>query len=341
MDDLGLKNMEMSSDLVEYMETYTDPSEISNEGLSPLDISPFPPVENSPLDISPLNIPPVENSPLDNKPVEKLAERKKLNKYALLENRGKGVFGEVWKAKNIDGKIVALKLLKASNKQSLKKEVDVLAEVSLPKCNPFLACYYDSFQDGNIFIIEMEYIDGIELDKWADKYRKRPIALNYNLILLMRDLSEALLFLYNKKFIHRDVKPANILITAGNFPKLVDFGLACQTTFCQRQNCCHGRKGTPVYAAPEILSLSEAYYASDIWSLGSSIYYASVGNYCFPFDNAKSIDEVADIIMYTDPYPLKSDQKILNQAVNQCLIKDPFKRVDIVSLQKTLYSPLN
>lgn len=89
-----------------------------------------------------------------------------------------------------------------------------------------------------------------------------------NLVALyMSQVLAGLLYLHEQGVIHRDIKGANILTTKQGLVKLADFGVASRTTGLHESSVV----GTPYWMAPEVIELSGATTASDIWSLGSTV----------------------------------------------------------------------
>ena len=253
--------------------------------------------------------------------------------YKTIEILGKGAQGEVWKALNKKGEIIALKFVNISGAKSaeaVKKELDTLEQISKPTCYTFLACYHSHQYDPYTkhMLIEMEYIEGATLNVWADKYSKNMNALHFNLLLLLKDLSRALKYIHDRGVIHRDIKPTNIIITTENIPKLVDFGLACETSLCATNlQCCKGNPGTPVFMAPETISLRESYFATDIWGLGATIFKTATNRYCFNFPDSRDIKSVLKIITTEPVQQLRTGSFRLNSVVNQMLRKNPMDRI--------------
>ena len=85
--------------------------------------------------------------------------------------------------------------------------------------------------------------------------------------LYMSQVLHGLLYLHEQGVIHRDIKGANILTTKQGLVKLADFGVATRTTSLHESSVV----GTPYWMAPEVIELSGATTASDIWSLGCTV----------------------------------------------------------------------
>jgi serine/threonine protein kinase len=253
-----------------------------------------------------------------------------LQNYRLIQLRGTGAFGQVWQAENLNsGQIVALKIINVENPritEMILEEIRTLKQISQPKCHPFLACFYDYMYDMSAkqILIEMEYIDGMELQKWAQQFSLE--VLFNKLLFLTADLSRALQFIHSKNIVHRDIKPSNILITSQNVPKLVDFGLGCTVETCVTSFCCPGNPGTPPFMAPETFAFGESYYASDLWSLGVTLFFVVTGHYPFRF-SYNTTDEIKKTVIREIPDVLTTGNYKLDTIVNGCLIKDPNLRI--------------
>ena len=256
--------------------------------------------------------------------------------FQLVELRGKGAQGEVWKAINSEnGQTVALKIIDVKDIQlsNIQEKLNMLEDISIPKCHPFLACYYGDYYDeiDKKLYIEMEYIDGQELQNWTKQFDY--VTLHGYLVDLTADLIQALSFIHSKNIIHRDIKPANILISNTGVPKLVDFGLSCKSFICNRNSnrisCCKGRVGTPVYLAPETIISNENYFETDIWQLGATLFYVATERYCFDFPDITGVQEIMRIITRQLPLILTTENETLNNIVNGCLVKDPLNRITL------------
>lgn len=216
--------------------------------------------------------------------------------YEFLAQIGKGSYGSVFKVKKGD-KIIALKVLRFNSekqKENIQNEIKLLSEISIPECHPSLTCYYDSLTQDNKIFIEMEYIDGVNLEDFARSKRKDQNFIRY-MFDILADLTPGMIFLHSKNLIHRDIKPENIIIKLPeNQPKLIDVGLACHsqknekcsitkssTLNNKKETCCIGGAGTPFFMAPETLLRNIAYFESDVWSLGASFYFVLTNHHVY------------------------------------------------------------
>jgi serine/threonine protein kinase len=275
--------------------------------------------------------------------------------YDTIRTIGQGAFGIVEEARvKATGQIVALKTIFVKDPDILKqteKELVALEEISSPNCFPFVICYYGHYYDAfnRKMIIEMEYIDGKDLDAWSMDYLNKGDfkALYRHLLKLIVDLCGALKYIHGKNIIHRDIKPGNIMITKDGVPKLLDFGLACSTEICPTSNpnfkitCCYSGSGTPIYLAPETALYKENFFVSDVWSLGASIFKAATGNFCFYFKDKKDLESVQIVLQsvaYNEPFILTTPNNKLNLAVNSCLVKNPLQRITVSSLLQLVSS---
>lgn len=263
-----------------------------------------------------------------------------LSGYSFIRELGSGAFGSVYLMKRkSDGEKVAVKTIKIPNpetEQFVMKEVGYLKAISEP-CNLYLACLYNFQKVGGLFILEMEYIPGDELGKFFKKLKGNPNFYNAAFGAL-GDVSKGLVYLHSKRIIHRDIKPENIIVRgsgASMIPVLVDLGLACMPkSICAvkdatgkyvPKNCCEGRAGSIVFMAPETLLNNEAFYESDMFSLGATIYDCVTGQEIYPLD-LNTAEEIQGFARNKNFPKLESPHNMLNTIVNNLLQKDPALR---------------
>lgn len=147
---------------------------------------------------------------------------------------------------------------------------------------------------------------------------------------VIKHLLEALVYLKQKKILHRDIKGGNILITEEGDVKISDFGVSSQlnNTFSKRSTFI----GTPYWMAPEIIKKSTYNYAADVWSTGITTIELLEGRP--PFSNLHPMR--AMMVIPQQPAPTLRGQKSpltnkpyseeLNSFLETCLVKDPEKR---------------
>lgn len=199
----------------------------------------------------------------------------RIGKYRILRLLGEGAFGRVWLAYDDDlQRQVAIKVPKMelfrqpAEAELYLKEARAAARLE----HPHLVTVYEAGRtsNGGIYVVS-KFIDGATL---ADVLKQRQFTPVEAAALLI-PLAEALHHAHSFELIHRDVKPANILIENGtNRAYLADFGLAITTDDSLRQ----GGAGTPGYMSPEqALAGSRLDGCSDIFSLGVILYELLTG----------------------------------------------------------------
>jgi eukaryotic-like serine/threonine-protein kinase len=153
------------------------------------------------------------------------------NKYAIEQELGQGRFGITYLARDRQGKPLVIKTLKddvltpqISDEERNHLESKFLNEaMKLAKCDhPHIVKVIETFKEGKIWCIAMEYIAGEDLEKRRQKGLSVKEALSY-----IQEIGEALIVVHRHGFQHLDVKPENIMVREGTGEAvLIDFGLA-------------------------------------------------------------------------------------------------------------------
>ncbi len=170
--------------------------------------------------------------------------------------------------------------------------------------------------------IAMEFIDGEPLDV---RIGKKPLKLK-EAVKLATQIARALEAAHEKDIVHRDVKSANVMLTAKGDAKVLDFGLAKtnQSTMLTRMG---STLGTIAYMSPEQARSEEVDRRTDIWALGVVIYEMVSGSHPFAGDYEQA---VVYSIMNEQPEPLTAVRTGvpmgLEWIVNKCLAKSPEDR---------------
>lgn len=206
--------------------------------------------------------------------------------FRLLKLRGRGGFGEVWKARAADGRPIALKFMPCINALTISKEIRSLRQVGQLR-HPNLIQIDRIWNYKNFIVIAMELADASLLDvlEMCLSEFGAPLAAEHTCHLLIQ-AAHAIDFLNARRHTldgrcvgiqHCDVKPSNMLLF-GDTVKLCDFTLASPTT---SPLLSHRRAGTPAYAAPEVFQelLSER---SDQYALAVAYCHLRSGRLPFP-----------------------------------------------------------
>jgi non-specific serine/threonine protein kinase/serine/threonine-protein kinase len=201
---------------------------------------------------------------------------RRLGSYRLGREIGRGGMGVVYEAHRDDqefDRTVAIKILPswsgAELAERFRRERRVLATLD----HPGIARLIDSgtTDDGAPYFV-MEFVDGKPIDDWCQDQR---LSIADSIALVAR-VCDALSYAHQHLVIHRDVKPANILVTDDGQPKLLDFGIATLLTAegetaTGMTRTAH-RSFTPDYASPEQVRGEPVTTASDVYSLGMVLY---------------------------------------------------------------------
>jgi hypothetical protein len=203
-----------------------------------------------------------------------------IGRYLLTEWIGEGGFGTVYRALHPTLQIpVAVKMLlpgKQANPEllrRLKAEAQLLARLS----HPHVVRIFDFEPNGPFPFLVLEYINGPSLaDLIAQSGRLCPARG----LTIMRQVAIALSAVHQIGIVHRDVKPANILLTRDGDAKLTDMGLAliCNKDSADNPLPADARVGTVSYVAPELVTTpSMADQRSDLYSFGATFFHALTG----------------------------------------------------------------
>src|SRR4051794_29301893 len=124
----------------------------------------------------------------------------------------------------------------------------------------------DDFFDGDRYVIVMDWVDGVDLNRVLHT-RGRPGLAPSSVVAWLAEAAAALTHLHTQEppVIHGDVKPANMVLTRGGHITLVDFGISTASRTPAR------RLGSPGFAAPELITSSPS-RASDIYALAATAF---------------------------------------------------------------------
>jgi len=187
--------------------------------------------------------------------------------------------------------------------------------------------------EGTYFYI-MELVEGLPLDEVA---KQEEFDLN-RLLASIREVACALDHIHSKRYVHRDIKPGNVLIRIDGHLKLVDFGLAQKFGRVKRTKSGEVM-GTAKYMSPELIQGGEVWPATDIYALGVMLYELIAKKAPFEADHANVL---MDMHLYVQHKPLidvvPDIDRNLSLFVDRMLVKDYILRA---SSAKTVHSWLD
>ena len=235
----------------------------------------------------------------------------------IMETRiGAGAQGEVWRGRRTDAReTLAFKVLRADLVENpdvverFIKERSTLLRVR----SPYVVAIRDVVIEGSTFAIVMDYVNGGDLRDLLRVHGSLPPG---QVASLGTRIAQGLSAVHRAGVIHRDIKPANVLLSSrpsrggdpsetvatgiapggdvpeAVVPRLADFGVA---RICDTFSASHltGAIGTPLYMAPEILSMQAPTSAADIYSLGIMLYEMSCGTTPFVGEPAQLLSQHA------------------------------------------------
>ena len=265
----------------------------------------------------------------------KLIEGQLIHRRYRLDCRlAQGGMGEVWKGYDIQlGRPVAIKALRgdATNAEAKLRRLRAEAHNSANLAHPNIAALFEYYEHDGIGFLIMEYVPSKSL---ADLFHARGAMDPVELLPILEQTARGLFIAHSHGIIHRDVKPANIMVSDDGDVKITDFGVSYSTN--QEQITQDGMVvGTAQYISPEQAQGKHATAQSDIYSLGVVAYEGLCGHR--PFTGATPVDIAAAHV--NDPVPPLPDSVDvqLTQFVMSMLSKDPLDRPnDALVVSRTL-----
>jgi eukaryotic-like serine/threonine-protein kinase len=256
---------------------------------------------------------------------------KMIGPYRTFGLRGAGGMGEVYLAEDtrLDRR-VALKILPRDMRLDEDRMRRFMREAKAASAlnHPNVATIYDIGESGGMRFIAMEYVEGETL---AEKIRHGPMEPAH-VIEMGKQVADALDAAHNRGITHRDVKPANLIVTPQGQVKLLDFGLAKIRPNGERpiSPITHASEtspgivmGTVAYMSPEQVLGEDVDHRTDIFSLGVVLYELATGR--SPFPGASTVESMGRIL-HTPPEPMTSlnatSHPGLERIVRKCLEKD-------------------
>ncbi len=242
-------------------------------------------------------------------------------RYSLDREIGRGGMGAVWLGHDeMLGRQVALKqigLLPGADGTDLaraEREARLAAQLN----HPHVVAVFDLVVDedsGHHWLV-MEYVDGKTITQLVSKHGRIPLD---DAAHVMEQVADALAAAHAAGIVHRDVKPSNVLVDRRGFAKLADFGIA-RITNDPSLTQTGMVTGSPAYLAPEVAAGKRADEASDVWSLGATLFHMLAGHP--PYDIGDQVLGGLFRIVNEDP-PRLPDAGRLAPLLEATMVKDP------------------
>lgn len=243
-------------------------------------------------------------------------------RYSLDREIGRGGMGAVWLGRDVTlDRLVALKRIGVSpgghtpDARRAEREARLAAMLS----HPNIVAVFDMVEDNDQQWLVMEYVEGRSLSEIVRQVGPlEPRFVASALAQVADGLAEA----HSAGIVHRDVKPSNILVTAEGVAKLTDFGIARSDDdlTLTRTGLV---SGSPAYLAPEVASGHAATAASDVWSLGATLYHCLNG--AAPYAVGDNVMAVLYQIVHEDP-PRLPESTWLGHLLDRTMTREPADR---------------
>lgn len=264
------------------------------------------------------------------------------DRYEILEKIGTGGMSDVYKAKDHKlNRFVAVKVLKQefSENANFVSKFRIEAQAAAGLMHPNIVNVYDVGEEGGIYYIVMELVEGITLKKYIEKKARLSVK---EAISIAIQVSMGIQAAHNNHIIHRDIKPQNIIISKEGKVKVTDFGIAKAAT---SNTITSNVMGSVHYTSPEQARGGYSDEKSDIYSLGITMFEMLTGR--VPFNGETTVAIAIKHIQEELPPPREFVPEIpvsVEQIVCKCCQKSPDRRYQsmeelIADLKQSLINP--
>ncbi len=253
---------------------------------------------------------------------------RRISTYLIESFLGKGGMARVYRALHeMLERPCAIKVL---NRQLVERDPDYLrmffaeARSAASLVHPHVVTIHTIGHDEGLHFIEMEHVAGRSLHRFAESRGRLDATLATSLML---QTCSALAAAHRVGMIHRDVKPANVLVTEDGVAKLADFGLAKRVVSSDSPAGGRTLAGTPYYMAPELFDGQPADKRSDVYAMGVTYFYLLSGRLPFVHQSVPQLARMHAAQPVPDIQQLRPDVPADTVAVvRRCLAKDAADR---------------
>lgn len=255
-----------------------------------------------------------------------------MENFEIIKELGKGSFATVYKVKrNSDNQFYAMKRVKvpemtSSDKEHALNEIRVLASFTHSNIISYKESFYSESSKTLDIVMELAQ-DGDLISRIKEKRQLSEVFQEKVIWEYLIQMLFGLKCLHDKKFIHRDLKSANVFICKNNNLKIGDFNVTKRLKYT---NYLQSQTGTPYYASPEIWHEMPYDMRTDIWSLGCIIYELCTLTVPFKALNINLLSKAACKGVY-DPIPSNYSRE-LSDIIALLLVTDMNKRMNTSQL---------
>ncbi|XP_075067368.1 serine/threonine-protein kinase Nek10 [Mixophyes fleayi] len=264
-----------------------------------------------------------------------------IGNYAILDYLGSGAFGSVYKVRKCSGQnLFAMKEINLHNPAFGKDKSDrdssaenIVFELTIIReqlCHPNIVRYYRTFLENDKLYIVMELIEGASLgEHFKSLKEKKQQFTEERLWNIFIQLCLALRYLHKeKRIVHRDLSPNNIMLGEKDKVTVTDFGLAKQK---QENSKLTSIVGTILYSCPEVVKSEPYGEKADVWAAGCILYQMATLNPPFHSTNMLSLATKIVEAVYV-PVPDGTYSEKVSNTIKRCLTSDADLRPDIVEV---------
>lgn len=261
------------------------------------------------------------------------------DRYRLIKSLGEGSFGEVWLAEDmlLNGLHVAIKFYQRTDSEGQAAFTREYTRVQhLHHDNLLTASYFDVWQRRPFLV--MDYCSEGATRRYRGKMTENQIWH------FVHDVAAGLAYMHAQEptIIHQDIKPDNVLVHGDGRYVITDFGISRSALSGSGSSESLKSAGTTAYMGPErFTSTPQTIMASDIWSLGASIYELATGDQPFMGPDGYGIGGVAFKLGFEMPQLPSNFSRELNALVQACLAKETWDRPTAKELEDYTNAYLN